>query len=257
MNRLAGKLALITGGNSGIGLATAQAFAAEGARVAITGRDPETLEAARNLLGEGNLVIQSDASNVKAMDALFATIKQNFGALDVMFLNAGVGTGGSIESTSEEDFARIFDINVKGVFFAVQKALPLLRRGASVILNASIAPRTGRPGLSLYAASKAAVRTFARNFSSELAPRAIRFNVVSPGPIETPIWYRERDPETAAQFRNQVAGAVPLGRLGRPEEVAAAVVFLASDESSYIVGTEITIDGGVTELLGARPVRPG
>ena len=252
MNRLAGKLALVTGGNSGIGLATAQAFVAEGARVAITGRDPKTLEAARKSLGEGNLAIQSDAANVKAIDVLFAAIKKDFGALDVMFLNAGVGSGGSIESTTEEDFTRIFDINVKSVFFAVQKALPLLRRGASVILNASIAPRTARPGLSLYAASKAAVRTFARNFSSELAPRGIRFNVVSPGPIETPIWYRERDPETAKELRERVASDVPLGRLGTPEEVAQAVVFLASDESSFIVGTEITIDGGVTELLGAR-----
>src|SRR5262249_53920339 len=133
-----------------------------------------------------------------------------------------------------------------------QKALPLLRRGASVILNASIAPRTARPGLSLYAASKAAVRTFARNFSSELAPQGIRFNVVSPGPIETPIWYRQRDPETAARLVKHIAGDVPLGRLGRPEEVAQAVVFLASDESSYIVGTEVTVDGGVTELPGAR-----
>jgi NAD(P)-dependent dehydrogenase (short-subunit alcohol dehydrogenase family) len=254
MNRLAGKLALVTGGNSGIGLATAQAFVAEGARVAITGRDAQTLETARNSLGEGHLAIQSDAADVKAIDALFATVKQQFGALDVMFLNAGVGTGGSIESTTEEDFARIFDINVKGVFFAVQKALPLLRNGASIVLNSSIAPRTGRPGLSVYAASKAAVRTFARNFSSELAPRGIRVNVVSPGPIETPIWYRG-DPEVATQLRDRVAASVPLGRLGKAEEVAAAVVFLASDESSFIVGTEITVDGGVTELLGARPVR--
>jgi NAD(P)-dependent dehydrogenase (short-subunit alcohol dehydrogenase family) len=229
MNRLAGKLALVTGGNSGIGLATAQAFVAEGARVAITGRDAQTLETARNSLGEGHLAIQSDAADVKAIDALFATVKQQFGALDVMFLNAGVGTGGSIESTTEEDFARI-------------------------VLNSSIAPRTGRPGLSVYAASKAAVRTFARNFSSELAPRGIRVNVVSPGPIETPIWYRG-DPEVATQLRDRVAASVPLGRLGKAEEVAAAVVFLASDESSFIVGTEITVDGGVTELLGARPVR--
>ena len=252
MNRLAGKLALITGGNSGIGLATAQAFVAEGARVAITGRDSKTLETARKSLGEGHLAIQSDAADLKAVAALFATVGQEFGGLDVMFLNAGVGSGGTIESTTEDDFNRIFDINVKGVFFAVQKALPLLRPAASVILNASIAPRTARPGLSLYAASKAAVRTFARNFSSELAPRGIRFNVVSPGPIETPIWYRERDAETAAQLRKQIVGDVPMGRLGRPEEVAQAVVFLASDESSYIVGTEITIDGGVTELPGAR-----
>jgi NAD(P)-dependent dehydrogenase (short-subunit alcohol dehydrogenase family) len=251
MPRLAGKLALITGGNSGIGLATAQAFVAEGARVAITGRDPETLEAARKSLGEGNLAIQSEASSVKAIDALFATVKEHFGGLDIMFLNAGVGTGGSIESTTEEDFAHIFDINVKGVFFAVQKALPLLRNGASIVLNASIAPRTGRAGLSLYAASKAAVRTFARNFSTELAPRGIRVNVVSPGPIETPMLAG-----LAPELRRQVAAAVPLGRLGRPEEVAQAVVFLASDESSFIVGTEITVDGGVTELLGARPIRP-
>src|SRR5262249_50662032 len=158
------------------------------------------------------LALQSDAGDLKAIDALFAAIKREFGALDILFANAGVGAGGPVETITEEDFDRIFNVNVKGVFFTVQKALPLLRKGASIILNSSIAPRTGRPGLSLYAASKAAVRTLARNLSAELASRGIRVNVVSPGPIDTPIWERARDPEIADALRKKVAAGIPLGR---------------------------------------------
>jgi len=256
MQRLAGKLALITGGNSGIGLASAKAFVAEGARVAITGRDPKTLEAARAALGNDTLALPSDSTDLKAIEALFATIKERFGALDVLFVNAGVAGGGPLERTTEADFDRMFDVNVKGLFFTVQKALPLLRSGASVILNASIAPRVGRVGASLYAASKAAVRSFARNFSAELAPRGIRVNAISPGPVDTPIWNRALDdPEAAAAMKRQVVAAIPVGRMGTPDEVARVVLFLASDDSSFMLGTEIIVDGGVSELPAAAANR--
>jgi NAD(P)-dependent dehydrogenase (short-subunit alcohol dehydrogenase family) len=194
MLRLAGKLALITGGSSGIGFATAKAFIKEGAHVAITGRNRETLEAARLALGSDTLAVQSDASDLAAIDALFAAIKERFGALDILFANAGIAGGHAVEETTEAEFDRIFAVNVKGVFFTVQKALPLMRRGGSIVLNSSIGYRTGRPYLSLYAASKAAVRTFARNFSTEFAARGLRVNVVSPGAIDTPIWDHWREP---------------------------------------------------------------
>src|SRR5215471_4889726 len=251
MQRLAGKLALITGGSSGIGLATAKAFVAEGARVAITGRDAKSLQAAQREIGNDGLALQSDAGDLKAIDTLFEAIKEKFGALDILFANAGIGSGGPVESVTEEDFDRIFAVNVKGVFFTVQKALPLLRKGASIVLNSSIAQHTGRPGLSLYAASKAAVRTLARNLSAELASRGIRVNVVSPGPIDTPIWERARDPEIASALKKRVEAGIPVGRLGTAEEVASAVVFLASDDSSFMLGSEITVDGGVIEVPGA------
>ena len=254
--RLQGKLALITGGNSGIGLATAKLFVANGARVVITGRDQKSLDAASAVLGGDVLALRSDASDLKAIDALFAAIKERFGALDILFANAGVSGGGPVEVTTEEEFDWMFDTNVKGVFFTVQKALPLLRKGASIILNSSIAPRVGRPGHALYAASKAAVRTFARNFSSEFASRGIRVNVVSPGPVETPIWGRSGSaPSAVDEILKQVKAGVPLGRLGQPEEVAQAVLFLASDESSFMLGSEITVDGGVTEMRTTSIVR--
>ena len=248
MLRLVGKVALITGGNSGIGLACAKAFVAEGARVIITGRDSDTLEAARQSVGNDTIAIRSDAADLQAIDALFANIREQVGALDILFANAGVVCAGSVESTLEEDFDRVFNTNVKGLFFTVQKALPLLRPGASIILNGSVGARTGRPGFSVYAATKAAVRTFARNFSAEFAPRRIRVNVVSPGPIETPIWWRGLEDDQVAALRQRVASDIPAGRMGKPEEVAQTVTFLASDESSFIVGTEIVIDGGMTEL---------
>ena len=255
MLRLSGKLALITGGNSGIGLATAKAFVAEGARVAITGRDRDTLETAKRSIGNDTLAVQSDTGDLKAIDTLFASIHERFGALDILFANAGVGSLTPVENTTEEDFDRIFDVNVKGLFFTVQKALPLLRNGASIVLNGSIATRTGRAGFSVYAASKAAVRTFARNFSAEFASRGIRVNVVSPGPIDTPIWWRGQHQEAANTLRHHVEAGIPLGRMGRPEEIAQTVVFLASDESSFMLGTEIIVDGGVTELPSAAPTR--
>jgi NAD(P)-dependent dehydrogenase (short-subunit alcohol dehydrogenase family) len=252
MPRLSGKLALITGGNSGIGLATAKAFVAEGARVAITGRNRDTLEAARVSIGNDTIAVRSDAADLKAIDALMATIKAELGALDILFANAGLGTLTPVESTTEADFDRTFDVNVKGVFFTVQKALPLLRSGASIILNSSIGARTGRAGFAVYGASKAAVRTLARNFSVEFASRGIRVNVVSPGPIDTPIWFRDRDQEAGEALLRRVEAAVPLGRLGKPEEIAQTVVFLASDESSFMLGAEIVVDGGMTELPASR-----
>jgi NAD(P)-dependent dehydrogenase (short-subunit alcohol dehydrogenase family) len=254
MPRLSGKLALITGGNSGIGLATAKAFVAEGARVAITGLDPDALESARRSIGNDTLALVSDVADLNAIDALVAAIRTNFGALDILFANAGVGTSVPVENTTEEEFDRVFNVNVKGLFFTVQKTLPLLRNGASIILNSSIATRTGTAGLSVYAASKAAVRTFARNFSAEFASRGIRVNVVSPGPIETPIW---SSGEATAGLRQRVEGAVPLGRIGRPEEVARTVVFLASEESSFMLGAEIVVDGGMIELPSGAPSRRG
>jgi len=253
MRRFEGKLALITGGNSGIGLVTAKALASEGARVAITGRDPQSLRAAREAIGNDSLAVRFDLADLNAIDALFAIVKQHFGALDILFANAGTGGLAKLEAATEQDFDRIFSINVKGLFFTVQKALPLLRSGASVILNASIAPRMGRAGASLYSGSKAAVRAFARNFAAELAPRGIRVNVVSPGSIDTPMWSRSfADPQLAAAVRQRAAAAIPLGRMGRAEEVAQAVLFLASGESSFVVGTEIIVDGGKCEMPDAR-----
>jgi NAD(P)-dependent dehydrogenase (short-subunit alcohol dehydrogenase family) len=252
MPRLANKLALITGGSSGIGLATAKMFAAEGARVAITGRDAKALDAAKRAIGPGTLAIQSDTADLKAIDALIATLKQDFGALDILFINAGIGEAMPFDKAGEADFDRTFDVNVKGPFFTIQKALPLLRRGASIILNASIAHLTGRPNFAIYAASKAALRTLARNLSTELLPRGIRVNVVSPGPIETPIWDKIPDAERRDAIKRRVAAGIPMGRMGTSEEIAAAVVFLASDESAFMAGAEITIDGGVTEIPGAE-----
>src|SRR5260370_1729242 len=194
MPKLAGKFALITGGNSGIGLATARAFMAEGARVAITGRDPSTLQAAQKELGRDALVLQSDVRDLKQIDQLFAQLKKHFGALDILFANAGVGRFKSLAETTEETFDQVFDINVKGVFFTVQKALPLLRSGASIILDASIGARIGRPSAAAYAASKAAVRTFAPNFSADLAPLGIRANALTPRMMATPLWTRDPAP---------------------------------------------------------------
>jgi NAD(P)-dependent dehydrogenase (short-subunit alcohol dehydrogenase family) len=251
MARLAGKTALITGGSSGIGLSTAKAFVAEGARVAITGRDEGALQRAADEIGGDVVAVRCDVARLDQIDALGARIAKEFAGLDILFANAGLFTNAPIGAISEAEFDDIFDINVKGVFFTVQSLLPVLRRGASIILNASIAWRMGRPGISLYAASKAAVRTFARNFSADLAPRGIRVNVISPGPIDTSIWERGRDAATADRLRRKIEAAVPMGRMGRAEEIASAAVFLASDESAYMMGAELIIDGGSSEVPGA------
>lgn len=251
MPELTGKTALITGGSSGIGLATAKAFVAEGARAAITGRHAGALEAAAREAGGETLAIQCDVASLEQIDALAHRLANEIPGLDILFANAGLFTNAPLGTISETDFDAIFDINVKGVFFTVQTMLPLLRRGASVILNASIAWRMGRPGIALYAASKAAVRTFARNFSADLAPRGIRVNVISPGPIDTPIWERGRDAATADRLRRKIEAGVPMARMGSAEEIAAAAVFLASDESAYMMGAELIIDGGTSEVPGA------
>jgi NAD(P)-dependent dehydrogenase (short-subunit alcohol dehydrogenase family) len=256
MQRLAGKFALVTGGSSGIGLATAKAFVANGAVVAITGRDQKALDAAKNEIGGEHLALRCDAANLMEIDALYAAIKERFGALDILFANAGVPSSSPVEKVTEQDFDQIFNVNVKGVFFTVQKALPLLRHGASIILNASNAPHLGRAGLSLYSASKAAVRTLARNFAAEFVSLGIRVNVVSPGPIVTPAWNRLiKDPAAFEATMRQVASNVPLGRVGKPEEIANVVLFLASDESSFMLGAEIMADGGATEVRATSVFR--
>lgn len=251
---LEGKVALVTGGNSGIGLAAAQLFLQEGASVAISGRDQKTLDLAQQKLGRNALVVQTDVSKLAELDLLFQAIDERYGCLDIVFANAGVAFPCALNQMSEEHFDAMFDINVKGTYFTVQKSLPYLRSGAKIILNASIAQYTGVPGFSAYAASKAAVRALARNFAGELASRGIRVNVVSPGPIATPIWNRVDganglDPEVERRF----ASRVPMARMGQPEEVAQAALFLASDASSYITGSEIIVDGGVVALPAAAP----
>ncbi|WP_310394828.1 SDR family oxidoreductase [Hymenobacter sp.] len=257
MNKLQGKVALVTGGNSGIGLATAQLFAQEGAQVIITGRDQATLDEAARLVGPGTLAVRSDVSQLAELDQLFAQINTQFGGLDVVFANAGIFKGGALQDSTEALYAETFDINVKGVFFTIQKAEPLLRDGAAVVINASTVIHAGMPGASLYAASKAAVRQLARNLSNELAGRNIRVNVVSPGYTRTPIIGRAGyDDEQVEGFYGHASGEVPLRRAGRPEEIAKAVLFLASDDSSYVVGEELLVDGGYG-TVGAAGVARG
>ena len=252
--RMAGKIALITGGNSGIGLATAEAFLKAGASVVITGRDPDTLRSAELRLGElatrDQLVaVRADVTLAHQLDEAIDTVRQRYGRLDVLFVNAGIGEFIPIADVSEQHFDRIFDTNVKGAYFTIKRALPLLAPGASVILNSSIAGLLGMPGTSVYAASKAAVRSLARTLSAELVDRGIRVNVISPGPVTTPILDRlGLSPEAREQFAAEVRQSVPLKRFGDPREIADAAVFLASDESSFFVGAELVADGGLSQL---------
>ena len=252
--RMAGKIALITGGNSGIGLATAEAFLKAGASVVITGRDPDTLRSAELRLGQlatrDQLVaVRADVTLAHQLDEAIDTVRQRYGRLDVLFVNAGIGEFIPIADVSEQHFDRIFDTNVKGAYFTIKRALPLLAPGASVILNSSIAGLLGMPGTSVYAASKAAVRSLARTLSAELVDRGIRVNVISPGPVTTPILDRlGLSPEAREQFAAQVRQSVPLKRFGDPREIADAAVFLASDESSFFVGAELVADGGLSQL---------
>ncbi|MEH2247861.1 SDR family oxidoreductase [Nostoc sp.] len=243
--KLSGKIALITGGNSGIGLATAKRFTAEGAHVFITGRRQNELDAAIKEIGENVTAVQGDVSNLADLDRLYATIKEQKGHLDILFANAGGGEFVPLEQITEEHFDKTFNINVKGVAFTVQKALPLLKDGSSIILNASISASIGQPAFSVYAATKAAVRSFARTWSVDLKERHIRVNVVSPGIIPTPA--HERIGITDEMYTAMLNG-VPLGRVGTPDEVAKPVVFLASDDSSYITGIELFVDGGIAQI---------
>lgn len=249
MNRLKDKRALITGGTTGIGLETARRFLDEGARVAITGRNPQTLDAARQELGDEVLVISSDASDVAAQQSVAETIGKTFGGLDVLFVNAGAAELRPIEKWDEGGFDRSFALNVKGPYFLIQALLPLFADPTSIVLNASVNASIGMPNSSVYAATKAAILSLARTLSGELIARGIRVNAVSPGPISTPLYgklgFSEADLKTVSA---SIKGLVPAGRFGNPSEIAHAVVFLASDESAFTVGAELHIDGGMGTL---------
>jgi len=245
MGRLAGKVAVITGANSGIGLETAKRFVKEGAHVVITGRRKDELDKAAAEIGENVIAVQGDVSHLEDLDRLYVEVKEKFGHIDILFANAGLGQVAPLGAVTEEHFDREFDINVKGLFFSVQKALPLFKDGGSIILNSSVAGYKGIGGFSVYSATKAAVRSFARTWTSDLKDRKIRVNAISPGPIETPIFGKlGLTQEQFTEFANTIVSSVPLGRVGRSEEVAAAATFLASDESSYITGIDLSVDGG-------------
>jgi len=249
MGKLEGKVAVITGGNSGIGLATAREFNEQGAQVIITGRDQETLDAASREIGGNVVALRSDTSSLTEIDGLFAAIKERFGHIDVLFVNAGIGKFAPVDTVTEEFFDSIMDINFKGAYFTIQKALPLLSDNASIILNTSISANIGMPNTSVYAASKAALMTLARTLSSELVGRGIRVNAISPGPVTTPILARMGlPPEVIAETAKNMEAQVPMKRFGRPEEIAKTVLFLASDDSSFLLGTEIVADGGMSQL---------
>lgn len=249
MGRLSGKVAVITGGNSGIGLAAAKRFVEEGAKVVITGRRKKELDDAAAQIGNNVTAVQGDVSRLEDLDLLYSIIKEKHGQIDILFANAGLGRVEPLGTVSEEHFDREFDTNVKGLFFTVQKALPLFRDGGSIILNSSIAGQKGFSGFSVYSATKAAVRSFARTWTSDLKSRKIRVNAISPGPIETPIFGKMGlTDQEFAQFESAILSQSPLGRVGRSEEVAAAAAFLASDESSYITGVDLSIDGGMAQV---------
>jgi NAD(P)-dependent dehydrogenase (short-subunit alcohol dehydrogenase family) len=249
MGKLEGKIALITGGNSGIGLATAKQFVNEGAYVFITGRRKPELAAAIKEIGGNVTSVQGDVSNLDDLDRLFAQIKKEKNKLDIVFANAGVAKYAPFGEITEEHYDSIFNINVKGLLFTVQKALPLMPDRSSIILNASIVASKGLPSNSVYSATKAAVRSFARTWTTDLKNRRIRVNAISPGPIDTPgLSELLASSETGEQRRKTISTTVPLGRFGTPDEIARAVVFLASDDSSYITGTELFVDGGFAQV---------
>ena len=249
MRKLEGKIALVTGGNSGIGLATAKQFVAEGAYVYITGRRQVELDAAVEAIGKNVTAVQSDVSNLADLDRLFATIKLELGHLDIIFANAGGGQIAPLGAITEEHFDKTFNINVKGLLFTVQKALPLLPEGASIILNASITSIKGTPAFSVYSATKAAVRSFARNWILDLRERKIRVNAISPGVVPTPGYdHLGLNDQQLQEFVDSQASAIPLLRVGTPDEIAKAVVFLASDDSSFVNGIELFVDGGMAQI---------
>ncbi|WP_431970330.1 SDR family NAD(P)-dependent oxidoreductase [Nocardia sp. bgisy134] len=249
-SRYQDKIALVTGGSSGMGLATARRLLAEGATVVITGRDKSRLDDAVAELGDGDrvLAIPGDASSLTDLDALTDAIRERFGRLDVVFANAGVASFGPYAEITEAEFDRVVDINFKGVFFTIQKTLPLLPDGAAIVVNASWTLHRGMPGGSLYAATKAAVHNLAHTLAAELGPRRIRVNSVSPGYIETPMF----DAEVSAEARVAVVGEVVAGRIGTAEDVADAVAFLASEEASYINGQDLIIDGGLVAAIPGK-----
>ena len=247
--KLEGKIALVTGGSSGIGFATAQEFVKEGAFVYITGRRQAELDKAAKAIGINVRVVRADASNLADLDRLFAQIKQEKGRLDVVFANAGQAKFVPINEVTEDLYNQTFDTNVKGVFFTVQKALPLIPNGGSILLNASVVSQKGIAAASVYSATKAAVRSFARTWTTDLKDRRIRVNAISPGPIETPIFDTFGGSDKDRQdLKNQFASLVPLGRMGQPDEIAKAAAFLASSDASFVAGVELFVDGGLGQV---------
>ncbi len=248
-HRFQGKIALVTGGNSGIGLAAAQAFAKEGARVVIAGRDPESLKQAKASIGPNTVAVQADVSKLLDIDRTIAEAAKVAGRIDVLFVNAGIGHFAPIEQSDEAFFDRQFATNVKGAYFTIQKALPHMREGSSIVINASSVVNLGLPNSSVYTATKAAIASLARSLALELSPRGIRLNIVNPGPTETPIFSRMGlDAETTKGMADQITASVPMKRFGSPEEVARAVLFLASDEASFVHGASLGVDGGMASL---------
>jgi NAD(P)-dependent dehydrogenase (short-subunit alcohol dehydrogenase family) len=249
MGKLDGKIALITGGSTGIGLATAKLFQKEGAQVILTGRNADAISAAQKELGPGAVAIASDTSKLTDIAGLIDTIRQKFGRIDILFANAGIARFQPFGEISESFFDDHFNINVKGLFFTVQAALPLIPSGGAVLLTASVVSKKGFPASSIYSATKAAVRSFGRTLATELAPRGIRVNTLSPGPIETPLFDKMGLPaEATGQMRENFGNSVALKRLGTVDEMARAALYLCSDDASYVVGAELFADGGLAEL---------
>ncbi len=249
MRKFNGKIAVVTGGNSGIGLATAKELAAGGARVVIAGRDQKTLDAVVETLGGESLGVKTDVTNLSDLKNLFEKANERFGKIDILFVNAGIAKFAPLEESDEALFDEIVNINFKGSYFTVKHALPFLNDGASIIFTTTVAAKKGMAGASIYAASKAAIHALTKIFAAELVGRKIRVNAVSPGPIETPIFDRLGAPEEAKkEMKGSLAGQVPMKRLGTAEEVAKTVAFLASDDSTYITGVEIDVDGGLGQL---------
>lgn len=247
MSKLAGKIALVTGGNGGIGLATAKRFVAEGATVYISGRREKELDSAVREIGAGVNAIQGDIANLADLDRMFATIREHNGRLDILFANAGIGEFVPLGQITEAHFDRIFGVNVRGTVFTVQKALPLMREGGTIVINGSMVSIKGMPAFSVYAATKAALRSFARTWSMDLKGRGIRINLVSPGTVITP-GYNALGAAQINRITEGVAATAPLGRVGTTDEIASAVVFLASDESSYMTGADLFVDGGAAQV---------
>ena len=248
MGKLTGKVAVVTGGNSGIGLSTAQSFIEEGAKVAIFGRNQETLDQARESLGDNAIAVKGDVTSPADLERLFGVTRETFGPVDVVFANAGVAEFAPIDAADEDHFDRMIDINFKGAFFTLQKALPALNETASVILTTSVVNEIGLPATSVYSAAKAALRSLARTATAELGPRGIRVNAIAPGLTETPLLGKMGLPEEQVHgFGEQVVEQTPLSRLGRPKDIANTVVFLASDDSAYVAGAEFAVDGGFAQ----------